>query len=326
MASANMATKNIIPMLNSIEKYIGVWGSVWIGSMLSSLTGAASSVFICRYLVDRVKPKDRPEVATRLAAGIGMGNGILPFVAPPILIVWALVQEKLGWTLLDLFLMVGIPSIIYSGFITFKIKNLVQNVITSKKENSIFSFEIGLLLIVLIGNILAYENMTMMAINGVVAILGIKKGTDFTEKWQPVILGLLLMALEIIGHMADPFITWLVNVIIPTDLPIILFGIILFILTAVVSHFADNALASRIFVAVILGMPVVVDSGTFLIACVLIGALFGGYLLIPGNIPNFPIARILSVESKAWFKSAIKIYWTAVLPIAWIVLLYFCFR
>lgn len=326
MASANMATKNIIPMLNSIEKYIGVWGSVWIGSMLSSLTGAASSVFICRYLVDRVKPKDRPEVATRLAAGIGMGNGILPFVAPPILIVWALVQEKLGWTLLDLFLMVGIPSIIYSGFITFKIKNLVQNVITSKKENSIFSFEIGLLLIVLIGNILAYENMTMMAINASVAILGIKKGTDFTEKWQPVILGLLLMALEIIGHMADPFITWLVNVIIPTDLPIILFGIILFILTAVVSHFADNALASRIFVAVILGMPVVVDSGTFLIACVLIGALFGGYLLIPGNIPNFPIARILSVESKDWFKSAIKIYWTAVLPIAWIVLLYFCFR
>ena len=53
-----MAYKNIIPMLNSIEKYIGVWGSVWIGSMLSSLTGAASSVFICRYLVDsRVKPK-----------------------------------------------------------------------------------------------------------------------------------------------------------------------------------------------------------------------------------------------------------------------------
>lgn len=140
MASANIATKNIIPLLNNIEKVVGVWGSVWIGSMMSSLTGAASSVFICRYLLSRVEDKNKPEVATRLAAGIGMGNGILPFVAPPILIVWALLQDKLNWTLADLFLMVGIPSIIYSGFITFKIKKLVNNISTSKIKEPFFFY------------------------------------------------------------------------------------------------------------------------------------------------------------------------------------------
>ena len=323
MASANMATKNIIPLLNNIEKVVGVWGSVWIGSMMSSLTGAASSVFICRYLLSRVEEKNRPEVATRLAAGIGMGNGILPFVAPPILIVWALVQDKLNWTLADLFLMVGIPSIIYSGFITFKIKKLVSNITLAKKKESVFSIWVVLLLVVIVGNIIAYENSFMMIINALVAMVGITKGADFTEKWQPVILGLLLMALEIIGHMADPFITWLVNIAIPTDMPVLALGIILFISTAVVSHFADNALASRIFVAVIFSMPIAVTNGSFLIASVLIGALFGGFLLIPGNIPNFPIARILSVDSGVWFKSAIKKYWTAILPIAWIVGLYY---
>jgi predicted cation transporter len=97
----------------------------------------------------------------------------------------------------------------------------------------------------------------------------------------------------------------LVNIAIPTDMPVLALGIILFISTAVVSHFADNALASRIFVAVIFSMPVAATNGSFLIASVLIGALFGGFLLIPGNIPNFPIARILSVDSGVWFKSAI---------------------
>lgn len=323
MAAANMATSDIIPLLNRLERYITVWGAVLVGTLLSSLTGAASSVFLSKYLLDRVDKKNKDEVGLRLSAGIGMGNGILPFVAPPILIVWALLQEKLGWSLLDLLFYVGIIAIFYSGFITYKIKNLVLPNLHEGVNQKIFSSFLLLLLVVLFCNVVAYDNIFVMALNGIVLILGVVKGVDFNDKWQPVILGLLLIALEIIGHMADPFITWLVKSIIPENMPIVILGILLFATTAWVSHVADNALASRIFVAVILTMPQAVNYGDFLIASVLIGALFGGFLLIPGNIPNFPIARIFEVSSGAWLKAGLKIYWTAIIPIVWIILLYF---
>jgi predicted cation transporter len=323
MAGANMATNDIVPLLNRLERYIGVWGAVWVGSLLSSLTGAASSVFLSNYLLKRVQAKNKDEVAIRLSAGIGMGNGLLPFVAPPILIVWALLQDKLGWTLIDLLLYVGIIAIIYSGYITYKIKNLVLK--AKKSENSVKFFTpwLGLLLMVLIANVLAYENLIVMIFNLCILMLGIFRGVDFNDKWQPMILGLLLIALEIIGHVADPFISWLAKAILPENMPILLLGVVLFAATAWISHVADNALASRIFVAVILAMPQAVNNGDFLIASVLIGALFGGFLLIPGNIPNFPIARIFAISSGAWLKAGLKIYYTAFIPIIWIVFLYF---
>lgn len=322
MAAANMATNDIIPLLNRLEKYIGVWGTVWIGTLLSSLTGAAASVFLSNYLLDRVSQKNKNEVALRLSAGIGLGNGLLPFVAPPILIVWSLLQNKLGWTLLDLLLYVGIIAIIYSGYITYKIKNLISPNTKNTNDIKLFSPWLIILLVILVGNILAYENIAIMVLNAVTLVLGIIKGFDFNEKWQPVILGLLLIALEIIGHMADPFIIWLVKSIIPESMPIMLLGLLLFAATAWISHVADNALASRIFVAVILTMPQAVSHGDFLIASVLIGALFGGFLLIPGNIPNFPIARIFKISSGAWLKAGLNIYSSALIPITWIIFLY----
>jgi len=322
MAAANMATNDIIPLLNRLEKYIGVWGSVWVGTLLSSLTGAASSVFLSNYLLERVSPKNKDEVALRLSAGIGLGNGLLPFVAPPILIVWALLQDKLGWSLIDLFLYVGIIAVIYSGFITYKIKNLISPDTKNRLNAKAFSPWLILLLVVLVGNILAYENIAVMTLNSIVLIFGIIKGADFNEKWQPVILSILLIALEIIGHVADPFITWLVKYIIPQSMPIIFLGLLLFATTAWISHFADNALASRIFVAVILTMPQAATHSDFLISCVLIGALFGGFLLIPGNIPNFPIARIFEISSGTWLKAGLKIYPSAIIPIVWILILY----
>lgn len=322
MAAANMATNDIIPLLNRLEKYIGVWGSVWVGTLLSSLTGAASSVFLSNYLLERVLPKNKDEVALRLSAGIGLGNGLLPFVAPPILIVWALLQDKLGWSFLDLILYVGIIAITYSGFITYKIKNLIITDMKNTIDIKLLSPWLMILLFVLIGNILAYENIAVMALNIIVLLFGVVRGADFNEKWQPVILGILLIALEIIGHMADPFITWLVKSIIPENIPIVLLGILLFAATAWISHVADNALSSRIFVAVILTMPQAATHGDFLIASVLIGALFGGFLLIPANIPNFPIARIFEISSGAWLKAGLKIYHTAIIPIVWIFILY----
>lgn len=323
MAAANMATNDIIPLLKKLEKYIGVWGSIWIGTLLSSLTGAASSVFLSKYLLERAHSRDKNEIGVRLAAGIGMGNGLLPFVAPPILIVWTLLQEKLAWSLIDLFIYVGIIAIIYSGYITHKIQKLVQPKDQNDTSWQIFSIWPALLLVVLLSNILAYNNIAVMALNGFVLFLGVIKGVDFNDKWQPLILGILLLALEIIAHMAGPFITWLVKSIIPHNMPIILLGILLFATTAWISHVADNALASRIFVAVILTMPQAVNHGDFLIASILIGALFGGFLLIPGNIPNFPIARILEISSGAWLKTGLKIYWTAIIPIVWIIGIYF---
>jgi hypothetical protein len=324
MAVANMATKDIIVILSLLEKRIGLWGTVWIGTLLSSLAGAASSVFLCRYLLDRVDDKDKNNIALRLSAGIGLGNGLLPFVAPPILIVWVMLQEKLGWSLLDLLKNVGIIAVVYSGFITYKLRALVKPANTNTRAaGKILSFWLLLFVIVVIGNVIAYDSYFMIVLNGVVSIMGIFKGEDFAEKWQPIILGLLLMALEVIGHMADPSITWLVETILPQDMPILLLGLILFFATALVSHVADNALASRIFIAVVLSLPMVSQFGDFMVSSVLIGALFGGFLLIPANLPNFPIAKIFNITSGAWLKSALKIYWTAIIPIVWIAVLYF---
>jgi hypothetical protein len=324
MAAANIATHKIIPLMNKLERVVGVWGAVWIGSMLSTLTGAASSVFVSQYLLPRVEVKNRDEVALRLSAGIGLGNGILPFVAPPVLIVWALLQEKLGWSLADLFMMVGIIGVIYSGFITHNIKNLVTPLNNANGAiTSIFSYELLLLLLVVVGNILAYTTVYMLIFNIIVSIIGIFLGKDFNEKWQPIILGTLLIALEVIGHMAEPFVHHAIMTIVPSGTPILILGIILFFMSAWTSHVADNALASRILVGTLFGMGYIGAEMDFLVSSVLIGALFGGFLLIPANIPNFPIARIFSINSGAWFKAGLKIYWTTVIPLAWIIGLYF---
>ncbi|MDD5406716.1 MAG: hypothetical protein PHE73_07240 [Sulfurovaceae bacterium] len=322
MAAANIATKRIIPIMNLLERFVGVWGAVWIGSMLSTLTGAASSVFVSRYLLDRVEAKDKDEVALRLSAGIGLGNGILPFVAPPVLIVWASLQERLGWGLLDLFLMVGLIGIIYSGYITHHIKDLVKDIEVRPKA-SFFSIELGVLVLIVLGNIIAYTSPWMMIFNALVSLAGAYLGEDNNSKWQPIILGGLLMALEIIGHTAEPFVYLVITSALPQSMPILALGVILFLMSAWTSHVADNALASRIFIGTLFGMGYVGAQMDFLVASVLIGALFGGFLLIPANIPNFPIARIFGIESGAWFKAGLKIYWTTVIPLAWIVGLYF---
>jgi MFS family permease len=324
MAAANIATKSIIPIMNAMEKVIGVWGATWIGAMLSTLTGAASSVFVSQYLIDRVKDEDKNEVALRLSAGIGLGNGILPFVAPPVLIVWATLQEKIGWGLGDLFLMVGVIGIIYSGFITYNIKNLVGEVtVKSESKTKFFSKELAILAILVVGNILAYTSIEMLILNGVISLLGVYLMDDFNSRYQPIILGFLLVALEIIGHVGEPFVNFAITSILPKDMPVLALGIILFFITAWTSHVADNALASRILIGVLFSMGYVGSQMDFLVSAVLIGALFGGFLLIPANIPNFPIARIFSIDSGAWLKSALKIYWTTIIPVVWIIALYF---
>jgi len=324
MAAANIATKSIIPIMNAMEKFIGVWGATWIGTMLSTLTGAASSIFVSQYLIDRVEVKDRDEVALRLSAGIGLGNGILPFVAPPVLIVWGTLQEKVGWGLGELFMMVGLIGIIYSGYITYNIKNLVGEVILkTESKTQFFSKELAILLIVVVGNILAYTSNEMLILNGFVSLLSVYLMEDFNSKYQPIILGFLLVALEIIGHVAEPFVNWAIMGILPKDMPLLALGIILFFITAWTSHIADNALASRILVGVLLTMGYSGGEMDFLVSAVLIGALFGGFLLIPANIPNFPIARIFSIDSGTWLKEALKIYWTTIIPVIWIVGLYF---
>ena len=54
------------------------------------------------------------------------------------------------------------------------------------------------------------------------------------------------------------------------------------------------------------------NSGSLLAIAVIYGALYGGFLMIPANLPNFAISRAFHVDSGKWMKNAFGIYWTGI--------------
>jgi hypothetical protein len=67
-----------------------------------------------------------------------------------------------------------------------------------------------------------------MAINALVGIVATIKGEDFHSKYGAWILGLLIIALEIIGLEANDFINWAATTLIPNGVSVLLLGFILF--------------------------------------------------------------------------------------------------
>lgn len=338
MSAANIAVRHMIPVMSVIERISGIRGVIIIGSLLSSLTGEpAASVFLAEYVKKRVDEKDRPRVATGLAATIGSGGGLMPFAAPPILIVSGVLASEFGWGIPELILFVGlgcVAHVITSSFWFSKYihKNTEEHPILEKQG----LLYLGLVAIVVLWHILA-PGLLLWIFDGALGIISFfiarKKYTNcseelkeeaFTARWQPIILAVLLVALEIIGVVADPLISGIAAQIPLTFSPLIV-TLILFFVTAWVSHFADNALASRIFIMVPVTLQATfgLEMGSLMAASVVMGALFGGFVLIPANLPNFYLARALKVSPGAWLKVSWILYPSVIAYVAWIVLKYF---
>jgi predicted cation transporter len=340
MSAANIAVAHMIPIMGIIERFFGIRGVLVLGSLLSSLTGEpAASVFLAEYVKKRVNPEDRPKVATGLAATIGSGGGLMPFAAPPILIVYAILVSEFDWGIPTLIAMVGagcVAHVITSSFWFSKyIKPREGDRPKMEKKGLLF---LGMLAIVVLWHIF-YPGLALWIVDGFLGViswyLAYKKYKDcpeelredgFTAKWQPIILAVLLVALEIIGVIADPLIASIAGQI-PATFPPLLIMFTLFFMTAWVSHFADNALASRVFimVAVVLKGTFGMDMGSMFAASVVMGALFGGFLLIPANLPNFYLARALKVSPGAWVKVSWILYPSGIAYVAWILSRYFFF-
>lgn len=338
MSAANLAVTHLTPVMGVLEKIGGPKLVIIGGSLLSSLTGEpAASVFLAEYLKQRVKDSNRSKLATGLAATIGSGGGLMPFAAPPILIVWSVLSDKFGWGIPELIGLVGVGCAIHVVVSAFKFSHLVEKSNDKKiKLNLTGSLFLAMLAVVILWHIF-FPGLILWIVDAILGFISWylakqkyrdcpeeKREEAFTAKWQPLILAALLMALEIIGIVADPLIATLSGFI-PTAWPPLAIGFALFFATAFTSHFADNALASRVFIMIPVAMipalgPVI---ASLLAAAVVMGALFGGFLMIPANLPNFYLARVFKVTPGAWVSVSWKLYLTVLAYLGWIALKFF---
>lgn len=339
MSVANMTARHVIPIMAWIErcggKKAGSWLVVTAGSLLSSITTeAAAAVFLSEYLKKRVAPGDRGRMAVGLAAAIGSGGGLLPFAAPPVLIVWGTLHATLGWGIGDLILLVGGGCVLHVVLTAFLVRGIIQP--RADDEHTTPSRGGALPLLLLGGLVAAHVFIPGRVVYAVDALVGLwniwlahrqyrdcpehVREEAFTAKWKPLIFGVLLVALEVIGVAGDPAIAALAKFI-PSSWPLWAVGLVLFWVTATVSHVADNALASRVLIPAAIELAKafqVSGADDFLAACVLMGALFGGFLLIAANIPNFVIAAIFGVSAAEWWRSARRLYATIAAYVVWI--------
>lgn len=333
MSVANATAVHMLPVLEFFARHTGVGGAVFFGSIISSFTGEpAAAVFLSTYVDETVTEENRAKVATGIAATIGSGGGLLPFAAPPILIVWGTLQQKLRWNMLTLFLFIGIPSMLHAAIVARKVrKYLPENPVLSDKVTYPVTpgtwKTLGLIGAMVLLNIFSAHSPITWAINGSAAlaclVFTIKQGKHLHESIQPFVLAVLLLALEVVGHEADPLLQALAGMI-PPSWPIIIVGLILWYASAFTSHFADNALAARVYIIAALTLGTTIETQSFLAGCVVLGALFGGFALIPANLPNFAIAKILKISPKDWATTAVpEYYFSGIVHVACISVMYF---
>lgn len=332
MSAANLALKNMLPIMALFERIGGRWGVLVIGSLFSSLTGEpAAAVFLSNYLKERVSAKNMGKVATGLGVTIGSGGGLLPFAAPPVLIVYGVLSSAFGWGMGHLFAYVGLCCIIHVIVSAKMFMSLIEESATSKKivfPKLIEWWPTAILIFAVAINIINAHSHIVWGLNGLIGIgaslVAFTKGQGFSKKWQPLVLSLLLMGLEIVGGQVDPLFKFLVSLI-PSSVPPQVIAIILFELSARTSHIGDNALASRLYIPVAVAFIAVYGMAiaTIFAVAVLLGALFGGLALVSANLPNFPIARHFNITPGGWMKAALRYQPTFIIHHLWIQMLFF---
>ncbi|PJA93973.1 MAG: hypothetical protein CO132_00295, partial [Candidatus Kerfeldbacteria bacterium CG_4_9_14_3_um_filter_45_8] len=293
----------------------------------------AAAVFLGDYFKKRCKVEDRARVATGLALTIGSGGGLMYFAAPPILIVWGVLNATFGWSLWDLITLVGGGCVAHVLIGTSRFVKYIRPATKVELNGPVTFKEVAPLMglgLLVVAHLLFAQSHVLWVIDAGVAGVSWRMAqvrfagsadheAAFTAKWQPLILASLLLALEVIGEVADPFIGWLGGFI-PTDWPVLGIAVVTFFVTAVTSHFADNALASRVFMTFAASLiPVIgLESANLVAASVVMGALFGGFVTIPGNLPNFYLARVFNTTSGEWIRRAFPMYVTVLAYLGWL--------
>ncbi|MBU1177859.1 DUF1646 family protein [Patescibacteria group bacterium] len=355
MSAANIAVRHMIPIMGFLERIGDMRLVIAGGSLLSSLTGEpAAAVFLCDYVKTRIdSEEDKKRVAVGLAATIGSGGGLTFFAAPPILIVWSKLEASFGWGITDLIAWVGVGCVLHVTLTTFRFyQHVGKNVEFSNNQPRLSRESIkplAILVSIVIAHILAAIFKPsqvwiglLWAADSAAAVysylLAHAKYADvdqddqhaleeaFTARWQPLILAVLLAALELIGVVAEPLIIWIgqkvlvLSVMMPKAIALYVLALMMFFLSAVTSHFADNALASRVYIIIPMSLIKSLGLGpaTLLATAVVQGALFGGLLTVPANLPNFYISRALGVGPGPWIRTSWRLYWTCIAYLAWL--------
>lgn len=345
MSFASLIQDQITPVLQRIEHYgnkigNGRFFAIWFGSMSASLVGEpAAAQILGNYFVDRVSEESRPKMSGALAATIGAGGALLWFAAPPILIVQARL-EAIGWTLVTLITFVGLPAMVQVMTVSWQARNYAEPLEKNAKMDPLNwgpLLAFGALVAAHIAvPLISWIPMEAMAIvyffDIAVGLLAIAiKWQELEEErlgggghfdfhsfehiFQPGILAVLLIVLELVGHISEPSVEMMSHEMVSLGLVALGLTIGLFIMTAVTSAFADNALASTVIVAI----PIAMLTGpeqTVGIAAVLMGALYGGVLLPPSNLPNFTLQSIFKVkDSKEWLSGSVPVLPTGIIYI-----------
>ncbi len=357
MSAANIAVHRMMPIMSAVEKLSGKWGALVIGSLLSSFTGEPSAaVFLSEYFRGRTPADKKNRVATGLGATIGSGGGLLPFSAPPVLIVWAILGREFGWGLGQLLLYVGGACVLHVAVVAWRMRHDIAayqplpqqpqpagdhplrgwwslpllagvvglNMTFEFHQLKIFTWGVDIIIAVT-ALVLSYGDNPDTAADehALPAEAHEQPHGESSGRWQPVTLALLLMGLEVVGTEAEPLLQWMASAI-PVSAPPLLVVLALWLLSAVTSHVADNALASRVYITVAVSLTAVMGHGDLFAMAVILGALFGGFLLIPANLPNFAIAKKFGVTPGGWAGTAWRWYWSGVVHVVWITLWY-CF-
>lgn len=352
MSGASRILPEVTRLLQRLEGYIGNYWSIVTGSMFASVVGepAAASV-VSAHLKDRTSgPEGNYRTATALAATIGSGGALLPFAAPPILIVWGRLTDH-GWTMLTLLLFVGLPALLHVMVSARVASRYTVPLVSSKTDDVNYVQVAGFLVLVLAHLVtpMAYMPLVYFADMSVGLFNILEKwvekvdqgeridGHNFGEIFQPLVLSVLLIALEMAGHVAEPSIEfygtkiaegviWTTDLMqVPGAAPLVL-ALGLFLVGAFVSAFADNALASTVLVTIPLtgAMPGGATYQDLLITAVLMGCLFGGILLPPSNLPNFVLKRVFNVkDSEEWLRGSVPLLRTGVAYVAAIFVIFF---
>lgn len=339
MSAAQLAVRNMAPVMGALERIFGLRWAIAIFSLLGSLAGEPSvAVNLTAYVKDRIKDENRAKASVGLGAVIGFGGGLTWFAAPPILIVAAVLQTSFGWTLYDLLLYVGGGCVLSVVVIAWRLASLIEHV-EPKRDRIRVGWQLPLLIFVIVANFVAPHEVAVWLLNGSVGLINIVlqlqrygldgHGEPFQATWQPLILALLLGSLEIAGQVIDPLLSWvgsgIPTIVVPWleiqvasafpglsdwyQLRLVAFavGVVLWYLSGFTSHFADNALASRVYISVAIVVAIGFNEidpeiGSLMAMAVILGSLFGGLALIPANLPNFVIAKIMEVGPGDWAK------------------------
>lgn len=348
MSGAALVQNFLAPVLANIEILtdkvgLGRAAALFVGSMAASGVGEPGAAQILgNYTVDRVNKPSRKRMGGVLALTIGAGGSMLWFAAPPILIVQRPL-EGAGWGLMNLIGMVGLPSMLMvaaASIFGARFMEPLEKATGMKKINwpPVIAFmllvvlhipaPVGFLPLELLPAVFALD-VLIGAMNIFVQWTHLDESDHeldehgFQKIFQPAVLAVLLICLEMVGHISQPFIKEMSGMAIEAGLSGFPLIIGLFLLTAGVSAVADNALAS----VVIITIPLTGMAGNeqaIGAAAVLMGALYGGVLLPPSNLPNFAIKAILGIpDSKEWLAGSVRVLPFGVFYIATLALFYY---